>query len=312
MRDQRAKEQRVDVDSLSNQFEALTTKDWIDSFCSSAPFASTSRYGNIVLEYSIDELLRAYSSQFCDGKEPAFRVMGTFAYRQEVMHAILVCPPNKYRKKFPLVNEDASVIFQREGVWVWNPETTGDKIIRSPSSESYRRWEHATFAFRVNEDQSPIFTLNNSDMHITYCASAEVFRRHTFKDTKPWTFDETLCFLNEKCIVNPIQLLSIIHKHLVQILRLKVNMQSEEGNIVCMACSENVKIRPSFLQTLLNGDPGQELQSSYCPHELHQKVGNQTICTQRWKLWIREMTHYLPIEWDHPVLQLVLWNWRLI
>lgn len=291
-RDRQASEQQAEVDSLSNQFETLTMEEGMGIFCSSAPFARESRYGNIVFEYPADELFSAYSSQFCANKEPTFRVMGTFAYKQEVMHAVLVCPPNKYRKAFPFVDEDVSIIYKKDGVWIWNPETTGDKMYKSPTSRFYRRWEHATFAFLVQEDQS--FSLSNSDMHISYCSAADVFRRHTFKDRTPWTFEKTLDFLHEHKILQPIQLLSMIHKHIVQILRLKVNMQSEDDKIECQACSKYSKIRLSFLQTLLSGESGQNEQASYCPHDLHQMV--RKAATQRWELWIREMTHYLPSE----------------
>ena len=270
----------------------------MNSFCSSAPFASTSRYGNIVFEYSIEELLREYSSQFCDGEDPIFRVMGTFAYKQEVMHAILVSYTGEFKTlKFSPLSEETSIIYKTDGDWIWSPEITGDRMIGSPTHKSYRRWEHATFAFLVPKGQ--VFELENLDMHMSYCAPADaaVFRTHAhWKDRERWSVDRTLKFLHKNNIIQPIQLLSIIHKHLIKILQKswEDTIPCEEGLTRCQKCTDIfVKIDPHFLQTLLGGSTKKSTKKCYCPHELYRNVRNQATCTQRWKLWIREMTHYL-------------------
>ena len=183
--------------SITEQLEDLNMDksditNRMTNFCSSAPFASTSRYGNIVFEYSIEELLHEYSSQFCNGKDPVFRVMGTFAYKQEVMHAILVCSRRRKFKdvNFPHVDEEATAIFKKEEKWIWSPETTGETMIGNPT-QSYRRWEHATFAFLAPEGTA--FKLQRIDEHMTYCEASheKVFRKHTLENGEPWSNDKT-------------------------------------------------------------------------------------------------------------------------
>lgn len=161
------------------------------SFCSSAPFDRTSRYGNIVFKYTFEDLLEEYSTQFCEGKDPEFRVLGTFAYKKEVMHVILVCPGD--RSEFPRMDETDKTVIRKEGNdWIWKPEATGGTMI----GDQFRRWEHATVAFDVPEGR--VFKLENLDMHVSYSASADekVFRTHTdtTNDRKRFSVDEVLRF----------------------------------------------------------------------------------------------------------------------
>ena len=297
----RKKDSHDDSERITKHLEKLKLDESditnrLTNFCSSAPFDSTSRYGNIVFEYSIEELLHEYSSQFCDGKDPILLVMGTFAYKQEVMHAILVSHTRNFEPfEFSPLSEEARVIYKKDGDWIWSPETTTHK--------SYHSWEHATFAFLIPEGQ--VFELENLDMHTSYCAPADeaVFRKHTsqVKDRKPWSVYEILNDFYNDNIMKPNQLLSIIHKHLVKILQPSGKETTEEregGNTNCPDCTDFVKIKPRFLQTLLGGSIENKTRKSYCPHELLQIVGNPdpASCAQRWHLWIREMTHYLPRE----------------
>ena len=172
--------------------------------CSTSPFNKQSRYGNIMFEYSMKDLLDAYSSQFCAGQPPAFRVLGTFAYTKEVMHAVLICPPDKLKAiskaigDLPVPNKENSVIYkdEEEEEWVWIPETTIDKWRSFPI---YRRWEHATFAFHLPDGSS--LDLNAKDGNMKFCEAAhpEVFRKHAKPvDRTCYTYEEASERLKEK------------------------------------------------------------------------------------------------------------------
>ena len=266
----------------------------MESFCNSQPFATTSRFGNIVFEYSVEELLREYSSQFCDGQAPELRIMGTFAYKQEVMHAFLICRRGEVFNAFDFpparcpIKDDTCT-------FPWSPLSTGDRIGFN-DDKGYRRWEHATFAFLVPKDQ--IFRLENLDMHMSYCEPAveAVFRKHTFKrDKKRWRIDETLRYLHKKDVIQPDHLLRIIQKHLEKILgpprAVDTEQSEDDADHRNCACTYFVKIQPRFLQTLLGGDVTNQPEDYYCPHVLFEMTKDRSSCTQQWQEWIHKITH---------------------
>ena len=197
--------------------------DLNDNFCSSPPFCITSRYGNISFEYNIDQLLKAYSSQYCDNEEPAFLVLGTFAYSQEVMHTIIVCPQEATELTRDLLRMDKliSVIYKADGHWVWRPETTGyhanvyNTHYKNIEYKKYRRWEHASFAFLIPDDNNQGLLLDNLDMHMTYCQPSSMFRVHTTIDVQPLTINETLEILYNKKILDTNLVLGFIRKFLL-------------------------------------------------------------------------------------------------
>ena len=240
--------------------------------------------------------MKAYSSQYCDNKKPEFRVLGTFAYTQEVMHAVLVCPPNviKRSEDLPLIEESNSVIYKSGHNWVWTPETTGSRANYYHATfknieVKNRRWEHATFAFFVPDNQS--LKLDNLDMQMTYCPPSVLFRLHTTKDDRiRWTLNEVLKFLHDKDIMSNNIFLGFIHRCLVNVW--KKDNKLTEG--VCLP--DYMKLKTSYIENLLGTFAVTEHDgqaAEYDPDELLENVNDPAKCTERWQLWIRQIAHYL-------------------
>ena len=122
---------------------------------------SLERYGSYYFQYGINNLCKQYGT-LCGG-EMQFKILGTFGYKQEVMHAVLVCSQENGAVMFsayPSVltpaddsNNEAVVTRDDNGNWEWKPQATGGtKIKRLPGNLKYpkfRRWEHVAFAFHI-------------------------------------------------------------------------------------------------------------------------------------------------------------------
>lgn len=121
------------------------------------------RYGNHFFQYGIEELCEYYSQYV--GDELQYKILGTFGYKQEVMHAVLVCSQvdgagqfagyPDVKNKEEDVNNEAVITRDGEGKWVWKPQATATEIIRLEAHlqnfPRYRRWEHVAFAFHIPE-----------------------------------------------------------------------------------------------------------------------------------------------------------------
>ena len=133
-------------------------------FATSDAFCPAQRYGNSYFQYDIDSLCHKYGDPF-DG-EVQFKILGTFSYKQEVMHAVLVCSQENGAGMFgaypPVltpegdVNNEAVVTRDNNGNWVWKPQATGTEIIRLHQHwkpyPMYRRWDHVAFAFHIPDE----------------------------------------------------------------------------------------------------------------------------------------------------------------
>ena len=172
------------VDSRDN--DGPTREIIYRNFMSSQPFRFTSRYGNVRFTYSIYELFNAYQKQFCAGEVPDCRILGTFVYKLEIMHAIIVCP--KSCSSIPPSAGNSKVILKDESGFKWKPEITGVELnyFRSISGHpnclwtTSRRWEHLTFSFYIPDDaEDQMLRLNNIGTHVMYCPAGDCFRYHT-------------------------------------------------------------------------------------------------------------------------------------
>ena len=193
------------------------------NFMSSPPFKFASRYGNVRFTYSLDELLKAYKTQYCGDEEPDCRILGTFAYKYEIMHTIIVCP--KSCMKMSCLPMKGNVVFKDESGegWIWKPEITGDKCnyFKPIQGDPFyvwlvnRRWEHVTFAFYIPEDaEDQMLRLDNLCTHVMYCPAGECFRRHTTKsDRQEFSFNEALEKLIEQNI-SPEALINMLYAYL--------------------------------------------------------------------------------------------------
>ena len=121
------------------------------------------RYGAYYFQYSIQELLNAYER--CFGvRELHYKILGTYRYKQEVMHAVLVCSEANATSfsAYPPVLRPSEDVYNCEvvtrdidGNWVWRPEATGGTKIQRQQrcfGPLYRRWEHVAFAFHIPDE----------------------------------------------------------------------------------------------------------------------------------------------------------------
>ena len=138
------------------------------------------RYGNILFSYGIDDLCKNYGNLV--GGDVRYKILGTFGYKQEIMHAVLVCSGTDGDGQFaaypnvptPMqdVSNEAVITRDDDGNWVWKPQATASEIRRLQCTRQifpmYRRWENVAFAFHI-PDQWPVMTVSGrvSDHQIT-------------------------------------------------------------------------------------------------------------------------------------------------
>ncbi|KAJ7376967.1 hypothetical protein OS493_031239 [Desmophyllum pertusum] len=144
-----------DQDNLQNQFATS------DAFT-----PNPRRYGSRYFQYSINELFEYYENMYSIHDELQFKIMGTFGYKVEIMHAVLVCSQADGDGRFgaypPVlkpeedVNNEAVVTRDGDGNWIWKPQATGTEITRLQAHwqyyPMYRRWENVAFAFHIPDE----------------------------------------------------------------------------------------------------------------------------------------------------------------
>ena len=135
--------------------------DYTRKYIASSPvFEETkSRYGACRFTMGINELIDSYRTSLIESYKTSmnypdidFRILGTYMFKLEVMHAVIVCPKGMLSEFHPLSQTD--IIRYINGKWIWQPEATGDKwckvrfhnITRQVFPFS-RRWETIAFAF---------------------------------------------------------------------------------------------------------------------------------------------------------------------
>lgn len=158
-----------DLNVLTSQF-AIS-----DAF---SPFGQAERYGSFYFKYGINELCQHYQNYTCNA-ELQYKILGTYVYKQEIMHAVLVCGPTYGVSEFAAypsvltpaqdVNNQAVVTRDINQNWAWNPKATGTKIMRLDAHwqkfPMYRRWEHVAFAFHVPDEFGDLFIIPKSQEH---------------------------------------------------------------------------------------------------------------------------------------------------
>lgn len=133
-------------------------------FASSNAFNPKAQFfGSVYFQYDINDLCNFYRMRFNGDHEVQFKILGTFSYKKEVMHAVLICSTkygNGLFKEYPHVSEkdinnEAVVTRDNNGNWVWKPQATGTEIKRlryENEYPKYRRWQHVAFAFHIPEE----------------------------------------------------------------------------------------------------------------------------------------------------------------
>ena len=122
------------------------------------------RYGDYYFKYNINDLCYHYESHFKGAVR--FKILGTFGYKQEVMHAVLVCSQaNAFGmfREYPEVplpeefcNKAVLTMMPNDPQCIWRPQATGTEITRLDRYRQpyprYRRWEHVAFAFHIPDE----------------------------------------------------------------------------------------------------------------------------------------------------------------
>ena len=144
-----------DLDALKNQFAT-----------SDAFQPNPRRYGSHLFRYKQNELCGTYS-QLIHG-ELCYKILGTFGYKKEVIHTVLVCSNADGALQFAGypdvltpeedINNEAVITRDDIGNGYWRPQATGgDEILRLQTHwqnyPRYRRWEHVAFAFHIPDDE---------------------------------------------------------------------------------------------------------------------------------------------------------------
>ncbi|XP_076607125.1 uncharacterized protein LOC143333078 [Chaetodon auriga] len=110
-------------DRTEEQVQSQQSFLW--KFATSQAFSKTSRLGSYRFTFPVEELLRAYSDQFCSGAQPVMRVLKTILYKQEVVYAVLVHSPASQGlfSGRPLLPDDPnSVCTYKDGCFTWKSE----------------------------------------------------------------------------------------------------------------------------------------------------------------------------------------------
>ena len=151
----------------------------VSQFAKSHAFIpSSERYGSSYFQYGFETLCLRYAEKYRKiGEENSiqFKILGTYVYKKEIMHAVLVCSDKDGQfSDYPDVADDDNDDGNNEGVvtrdydgnWVWKPQATATEIVRLPdwlqNFPIYRRWEHLAFAFYTPDG---VFELPDLEEH---------------------------------------------------------------------------------------------------------------------------------------------------
>nr|XP_020489068.1 uncharacterized protein LOC109983616 [Labrus bergylta] len=186
-----------EVTSAERRLLETTYQDWTErqvqmqqsflyKFASSPAFLSSSKLGSYRFTFGLEEVLRAYSNQFCGGAEPVMRVLKTDLYKQEVMYAVVVHGPahQQLYAKCPLLTDDPdSVCAYRDGHFLWRSEAmcgthSYQLVCRDDENQmgaelcsgwpEFYVWDNVAIALHV-DDQVLKFDVDQLRKRLTFC-----------------------------------------------------------------------------------------------------------------------------------------------
>ena len=160
---------------------------FLRKFSTSPVFKDGSRYGNFRFTFSLADVMKEYSTQFCGGAHPVLRVYETVIYKQEVMYVVLIHSPDVHDfDGYPeLGDNDEGVCAYRDGEIIWRAqaisqthryrltENRDDKQVSVGSGfKVFYVWDHVTLAFHMPEGQNLVFPLETLLKSLTACGGA--------------------------------------------------------------------------------------------------------------------------------------------
>uniref|UniRef100_UPI0037E735A6 uncharacterized protein n=1 Tax=Semicossyphus pulcher TaxID=241346 RepID=UPI0037E735A6 len=159
-------------------------QSFLEKFASSPAFQRSSRLGSYRITLSLEEVLKAYSEQFCSGAAPSMRVLRTVLYKQEVMYVVLVHSPatTEMYSYHPLLSDVTDyVCTYKDGCFLWRPqamsETHSYNLVQKDDEKQMEArmvcnqfyvWEHVAVALHV-DDQVLNFNVNRLREKLTFC-----------------------------------------------------------------------------------------------------------------------------------------------
>ncbi|XP_040906774.1 uncharacterized protein LOC121190253 isoform X2 [Toxotes jaculatrix] len=163
--------------------QARMQRSFLGKFATSPAFLETSRLGSYRFTFPLEEVLEAYSEQFCQGAQPLMQVFETVLYKQEVMYVVLVDRPEN-AAQYPLLSDDPTAVCAYEdGHFIWRPEamcnTHSYELVRRPdenqlevtevSPPHYYVWDNVAIALRVEEGQVLSFDDDKLRKNLRFC-----------------------------------------------------------------------------------------------------------------------------------------------
>ncbi|XP_076607033.1 uncharacterized protein LOC143333005 [Chaetodon auriga] len=172
-------------------------------FATSQAFSKTSRLGSYRFTFPVEELLRAYSNQFCSGAQPVMRVLRTVLHKQEVVYVVLVHSPANQEQfsDHPLLTDDPnSVCTYKDGCFTWKSEAMcgthrytlvlrpDEKLMEAEEVTSFHQfyvWDNVAIALHVDK-QVLNFDADRLRENLRFCDPAypTIIPRWKFEDFK--------------------------------------------------------------------------------------------------------------------------------
>ncbi|XP_078101791.1 uncharacterized protein LOC144514899 [Sander vitreus] len=164
----RSAERRLLKETYPDQTEEQLhmQQGFLQKFTTSPAFLKSSRLGSYRFTFPLEELLEAYSKQFCSGDPPVMRVFKTVLYKQEVNYVVLVHSPDQEQfSDYPLLTDNPdAVCTYRDGCFIWRPEAMSEThryelVVGSDQMEAQKLsrrhefyvWDNVSIALHVDK-----------------------------------------------------------------------------------------------------------------------------------------------------------------
>ncbi|XP_034093472.1 uncharacterized protein LOC117560646 [Gymnodraco acuticeps] len=155
---------------LQTEQQVQDQQSFLGKFASSPAFKESPVFGSYRFTFPLQELLEAYSLQFCGGDQPVMRVYQTHLYKQQVMYVVLVHSPANQEQfsKHPLLTDDPNAVCcYRDGRFIWRPEamcgTHRYELVRNDETQQMEArpcspheryvWDNVGIALHVEENK---------------------------------------------------------------------------------------------------------------------------------------------------------------
>ncbi|XP_029957288.1 uncharacterized protein LOC115395784 [Salarias fasciatus] len=202
----RSAERKLLEEKFPESPEVKASNSFLWEFATSPAFSETSTYGSFRFTLPLQEVLDAYSQQFCSGHLPAMRVYRTSVFSQEVQYIVLVHRPedNERFSIYPPLEDqrEDAVCTYRDKHFIWNSqamcgthscemEVSEDQIKAVPVRgwSEFFVWDVVSIALHLEPEEVLLLTQKQLRKHLTFCnmfdAPFMYRRRHHFLD-----FDE--------------------------------------------------------------------------------------------------------------------------